>query len=92
MTKCSFLLATLTMLPSVCLFASPGEITPQHLVHTFSIVAYDSATGQFGAAVQSHWFKVGDVIWLEAGVGAVATQSLVDFSYGPLGLEMMKAG
>lgn len=60
--------------------------------NTFSIVAYDSATGQFGAAVQSHWFKVGDVIWLEAGVGAVATQSLVEFSYGPLGLDMMKAG
>jgi uncharacterized Ntn-hydrolase superfamily protein len=92
MTKCQFLLTALTMLPSVCLCASPNEITPQHLVHTFSIVAYDSVTGQFGAAVQSHWFKVGDVIWLEAGVGAVATQSLVEFSYGPLGLEMMKAG
>lgn len=92
MTKCPFLLAALTMLPSICLCARGNEITPQHLVHTYSIVAYDSATGQFGAAVQSHWFKVGDVICLEAGVGAVATQSLVEFSYGPLGLEMMKAG
>ncbi len=63
-----------------------------HPVHTYSIVAYDSTTGQFGAAVQSHWFKVADVIWAESGVGAVATQSLVDFSYGPLGLEMMKKG
>jgi uncharacterized Ntn-hydrolase superfamily protein len=61
-------------------------------VNTYSIVAYDSTTGQFGAAVQSHWFKVADVIWLEAGVGVVATQSLVDFAYGPLGLEMMKQG
>lgn len=61
-------------------------------VNTYSIVAYDSATGQFGAAVQSHWFKVADVIWVEPGVGAVATQSLVDFRYGPLGLEMMKMG
>jgi uncharacterized Ntn-hydrolase superfamily protein len=62
------------------------------LVHTFSIVCYDSVTGEFGAAVQSHYFKVADVIWLEPGIGAVATQSLVDFSYGPLGLEMMKNG
>lgn len=61
-------------------------------VHTYSIVAWDSATGEFGAAVQSHWFKVADVIWVEPGVGAVATQSLVDFAYGPLGIEMMKLG
>ncbi len=65
---------------------------PLHPVNTYSIVAYDSATGQFGAAVQSHWFKVADVIWVEPGIGAVATQSLVDFAYGPLGIEMMKNG
>jgi len=59
-------------------------------VHTYSIVCYDPLTGQFGAAVQSHYFKVADVIWAEPGVGAVATQSFVEFSYGPLGLEMMK--
>lgn len=68
------------------------EVVPLHPVNTYSIVAYDSATGQFGAAVQSHWFKVADVIWVEPGVGAVATQSLVEFSYGPLGLEMMRLG
>lgn len=73
-------------------FAANKETIPVRPVHTFSIVCYDSATGQFGTAVQSHWFKVGDVIWAEAGVGAVATQSLVEFSYGPLGLEMMKKG
>ncbi len=61
-------------------------------VATYSIVCYDSATGQFGAAVQSHWFKVDDVIWAEPGVGAVATQSLSDFRYGPLGLHMMQLG
>jgi uncharacterized Ntn-hydrolase superfamily protein len=65
---------------------------PLHPVHTFSIICYDSATGEFGAAVQSHYFKVADVIWLEPGIGAVATQSLVDFAYGPLGLDMMKNG
>ncbi|HEX9901700.1 MAG TPA: DUF1028 domain-containing protein [Acidobacteriota bacterium] len=62
-------------------------------VHTYSIVAFDPATGQLGAAVQSHWFSVGALVpWAEAGVGAVATQSFVEASYGPLGLEMMRAG
>lgn len=61
-------------------------------VHTFSIVARDPATGELGVAVQSHWFSVGSIVsWAEAGVGAVATQSLVDPSYGPLGLELMRA-
>lgn len=72
--------------------ASAENIEPLHMANTYSIVAYDSVTGQFGAAVQSHWFKVADVIWVEAGVGAVATQSLTLLSYGPLGLEMMKNG
>src|SRR5215210_1281255 len=62
-------------------------------VHTFSIVARDSATGQVGVAVQSHWFAVGQIVpWAEAGVGAVATQSFVDPSYGKLGLELLRAG
>ena len=72
--------------------AGNDAVRPLRPVNTYSIIAYDSTTGQFGAAVQSHWFKVADVIWLEPGVGAVATQSLVDFTYGPLGLEMMKNG
>ncbi len=74
------------------LYGSARAEKPQHPVNTYSIVAYDSTTGEFGAAVQSHWFKVADVIWAEPGVGVVATQSLVDFAYGPLGLEMMKNG
>ena len=62
-------------------------------VHTFSLVARDPATGQIGVAVQSHWFAVGQIVsWAEAGVGAVATQSFVDPSYGPLGLDLMRAG
>ena len=62
-------------------------------VHTFSIVARDPATGELGVAVQSHWFSVGPIVsWAEAGVGAVATQSFIDPSYGPLGLELMRAG
>ncbi len=62
-------------------------------VHTFSIVARDSATGELGVAVQSHWFAVGSLVpWAEAGVGAVATQSFVDPAYGPLGLALMRGG
>lgn len=72
--------------------ASP-RLRPQRPVHTFSIVARDPGTGELGVAVQSHWFAVGPIVpWAEAGVGAVATQSLVDPSYGPLGLELMRAG
>jgi uncharacterized Ntn-hydrolase superfamily protein len=62
-------------------------------VHTYSIVARDSVTGDLGVAVQSHWFSVGSMVtWAEAGVGAVATQSFVDPSYGPLGLTLMRSG
>lgn len=66
---------------------------PTRPVHTFSIVARDPATGELGVAVQSHWFSVGSIVaWAEAGVGAVATQSFVDPSYGPLGLSLMRTG
>ena len=66
---------------------------PKRPVHTFSIVARDPATGELGVAVQSHWFSVGPIVpWIEAGVGAVATQSFVDPSYGKLGLDLMRAG
>jgi uncharacterized Ntn-hydrolase superfamily protein len=71
---------------------APGD-SPLRPVHTFSIVARDPKTGDLGVAVQSHWFAVGgDVTWAEPGVGAVATQSFVDPSYGPHGLERMRAG
>jgi len=66
---------------------------PLRPVHTYSIVARDAATGQLGVAVQSHWFSVGSlVLWAEPGIGAVATQSFVDPNYGPLGLQLMRAG
>lgn len=67
-----------------------GQLRP---VSTYSIVARDAATGQIGVAVQSHWFSVGSVVpWAEAGVGAVATQSFVDPSYGKLGLDLLRLG
>lgn len=66
---------------------------PLRPVSTFSIVARDPQTGEIGVAVQSHWFAVGQIVpWAEAGVGAVATQSFVDPSYGKLGLELMETG
>jgi uncharacterized Ntn-hydrolase superfamily protein len=60
---------------------------------TFSIVARDKTTGQLGVAVQSHWFSVGSTVsWAKPGVGAVATQAMVEVSYGPLGLDLMSSG
>jgi uncharacterized Ntn-hydrolase superfamily protein len=62
-------------------------------VNTYSVVARDPRTGDMGVAVQSHWFAVGQIVpWAEAGVGAVATQSFVDPSYGQLGLELLRTG
>jgi uncharacterized Ntn-hydrolase superfamily protein len=63
------------------------------LASTYSIVAMDSTTGEIGVAVQSHWFSVGSIVsWAESGVGAVATQSFVNPSFGPRGLQLMKSG
>jgi uncharacterized Ntn-hydrolase superfamily protein len=60
---------------------------------TYSLVARDPKTGELGVAVQSHYFQVGPVVpWALAGVGAIATQSQVNVSYGPVGLEMLRAG
>ena len=76
-----------------CALAEAGSEAPLRPVHTYSIVAHDRATGEIGVAVQSHWFAVGaNVVWAEAGVGAVATQSFIDPSYGKLGLDLMRAG
>src|SRR6185295_6142856 len=60
---------------------------------TFSIVAMDPLTGEMGAAVQSRVFSVGNgVLWAEAGVGVVATQAIVDVSYGPQALAFLRQG
>lgn len=62
-------------------------------IHTYSIVARDPETGALGVAVQSHAFAVGSIVpWAEAGVGAVATQSLTRIDYGPEGLALMRRG
>ncbi len=77
----------------LCVSSAFAQESPTRPVHTYSIVARDTITGDLGVAVQSHWFSVGSLVtWAEAGVGAVATQSFVDPAYGPLGLELMRAG
>src|SRR5260370_16894465 len=61
--------------------------------HTYSIVAYDSATGDLGIAVQSKFPNVGGIVpWAKAGVGAVATQALGNTDYGEEGLPLVAAG
>ena len=60
---------------------------------TYSIVARDPKSGEFGVAVQSHSFQVGPMVpWGRAGVGAVATQADAEIRYGPMGLDLMAAG
>ena len=87
------LLTLVVSKPGVSGVASDTQEVPLRPVHTFSIVARDPATGELGVAVQSHWFSVGPIVpWAEAGVGAVATQSFVDPSYGKNGLDLMRAG
>ncbi|HDP94424.1 MAG TPA: DUF1028 domain-containing protein [Candidatus Aminicenantes bacterium] len=81
------------VLMGLCLVPHAAAEQAEPLVSTYSIVARDADTGEIGVAVQSHWFSVGSIVcWAEAGVGAVATQSFVDPSYGPLGLRLMRSG
>lgn len=69
------------------------DFLPHHLISTYSIVARDAETGQFGVAVQTHQIGVGRLVpWLLPGVGAVATQSLVNISFGPMALSMLREG
>lgn len=90
------------LVPGLLALSSPGPVAlaagapataKGPLAHTYSIVARDPVTGEMGVAVQSHYFSVGPVVpWAEAGVGAVATQSLVLVDYGPEGLDLMRKG
>lgn len=62
-------------------------------LHTYSIVALDKKTNQIGVAVESHWFAVGALYpWIEPGVGAITTQAMVEVSYGPKGLYLLRNG
>ena len=68
-------------------------VLPADPVATFSILGYAPESGELGGAVQSRVFSVGNgVLWAEAGVGAAATQAIVDVSYGPQALELLRKG
>ena len=60
---------------------------------TYSIVARDDETGHIGVAVQTHQLGVGRMVsWMVPGIGAIATQSFVNISYGPIGIAMLHEG
>jgi uncharacterized Ntn-hydrolase superfamily protein len=77
-------------------FSLLAQAPPSHgnkIAHTYSIVAWDSVTGDLGVAVQSKFPNVGGIVpWARAGVGAVATQSLSNTAFGERGLELIAAG
>ena len=80
----------LLLIPLSMLFHISEPAIP---VATFSIVGYDAKTEALGVAVQSKFFAVGSVVpWAAAGVGAIATQSWANTTYGPDGLKLLKSG
>lgn len=95
------MLRTLLAVLAVCCAATPAlaqtkphtDTTQRWPTGTFSILAYDPATGELGGAVQSRVFSVGNgVLWGEADVGIVATQAIVDVGYGPQALDLLRKG
>src|SRR5258707_12127052 len=68
-----------------------GGGASRDIVGTYSIIAWDSSTGDLGVAVQSKFLAVGAVVpFAKAGVGAIATQAFANTSYGPQGLSMLE--
>ena len=92
--KKTLLLAAVGVLAAGLLIEAAGQATPPwDPVATFSILGFDPDTGEAGAAVQSRVFSVGNgVLWAEADIGVVATQAIVDVSYGPQALALLKQG
>lgn len=87
------LLIPLSLLLHLSEYNKPLEKPALPPIATFSIVGYDPRNGDLGVAVQSKFFAVGAVVpWAEAGVGAIATQSWANTSYGPDGLKLFKSG
>jgi uncharacterized Ntn-hydrolase superfamily protein len=88
-----FIVVAAALLTFGALASAQRGTIPNDPPGTFSILGFDPETGEVGAAVQSRVFAVGNgVIWAEAGVGAVATQAVVDVSYGPQSLELLRQG
>ena len=93
MNRTSLLLLAVCISLSTATTRADDAAKPLRPVHTYSIVARDSVTGEIGVAVQTHYFGVGSrVVWAEPGIGAVATQSFTDPAYGPNGLDLMRGG
>ena len=92
---CRSLLMSALLAPAA-LAAQQPIVPPVHfqkLAHTYSIVAFDSVTGDLGVAVQSKFPNVGGIVpWGRAGIGAVATQSLANTAYGERGLDLVARG
>src|SRR5713226_3075317 len=88
------LCAGLLVIIFLCGFAALGNDEPKDpTVHTFSIVAYDPDKKEWGIGVASKFLAVGAVVpWAKAGVGAIATQSFANTSYGPNGLDLLAKG
>ncbi len=87
------LLALLVLMPATAVCGQDSSELPWPPVATFSVLGFDPATGEVGVAVQSRVFSVGNgVIWGEAGVGVAATQAIVDVSYGPQAIALLREG
>ncbi len=93
-TRLAFVaLFTVTLIAPLHPQATQSTNLPFPPVATFSILGYDPATGEVGGAVQSRVFSVGNgVLWAEADLGIAATQAIVDVSYGPKALALLRAG
>jgi uncharacterized Ntn-hydrolase superfamily protein len=87
------LAAPLSIAPAQATAHTDTAVRPWPPVATFSILGYDPATGEVGGAVQSRVFSVGNgVLWAEADVGVVTTQAIVDVSYGPQAIALLRTG
>ena len=94
--RVTLLLPIHCILIAVPAFSQQPLSPPAHflkIAHTYSIVAWDSVTGDLGVAVQSKFPNVGGIVpWAKAGVGAVATQSLSNTAFGERGLDLLAQG
>src|SRR5687767_8310490 len=93
LTTCalSVALVAFSLAPAAAPRQVPADDGP--IPGTFSILGFDPATGEIGGAVASRVFSVGNgVLWAEADAGIVATQAIIDVSYGPKGLALLRAG
>jgi homoserine O-acetyltransferase len=85
--------AALLVVPFAARAEAPASDADLPRVNTFSIVAFDPATGDLGIAVASKVLGVGSIVpWAKSGVGAIATQSAANTSYGPAGLRLLAQG